>query len=162
MSLRGTRFEMSDGLCTFMAGGLGAELYWFCAFPADLIKNKMMADSLRNPEYSSLRGAVRSVWNQAGRDASVARRVRSIYTGFLPCLLRAFPTNAAALFAFEMTMRVMGAESVSAAVQPESASCLYADLVLSPDHQPLNASNEAREEAAQKAFTRALYVIITR
>jgi solute carrier family 25 (mitochondrial carnitine/acylcarnitine transporter), member 20/29 len=113
ISLRGPNFQISDGLCTFLAGGLAAELYWLCAFPADVIKNRMMADSLRKPEYPTFRSACASVWNAAGPNAGVASRIRRVYTGFLPCLLRAFPTNAAAIFAFETTMKLLAAENVS-------------------------------------------------
>jgi solute carrier family 25 (mitochondrial carnitine/acylcarnitine transporter), member 20/29 len=33
--------------------------------------------------------------------------VKGYYRGFVPCVLRAFPANAAALFMFERTMRIM-------------------------------------------------------
>ncbi|KDN45087.1 mitochondrial carrier [Tilletiaria anomala UBC 951] len=112
-SLRGTRFEMSDAMRTFLAGGLAAELYWLVAFPSDVVKNRIMADSLRDPQHATIRSAFRSVWNHDGPNASVMRRVRTLYTGFLPCILRAFPTNAAALTAFEWTMRLMEAENTA-------------------------------------------------
>ncbi|UZJ54295.1 hypothetical protein CBS101457_003615 [Exobasidium rhododendri] len=105
-------YQVSPGLTTFLSGGLAAEVYWFFAFPADTIKNRMMADSLRNPKYPTIKSAVVAVWNQRGKDAAVHLKVRSFYTGFLVCLLRAFPTNAGALFAFETTMHFLGAEKV--------------------------------------------------
>jgi hypothetical protein len=37
---------------------------------------------------------------------------KGFYGGFAPCLLRAFPVNASALFVYEGLMRVMGAEKV--------------------------------------------------
>lgn len=38
---------------------------------------------------------------------------QAVYRGFVPCLLRAFPTNASALFVWETSMRLMGAEQLS-------------------------------------------------
>ena len=111
-SWKGTSWELSPGTITFISGGLGAEVFWLTAFPADVIKNRMMADNIQNPKYKDIRSAWLSAWNSRGADVKWYRKVRGVYTGFLPCLLRAFPTNAAALFAFETAMRFMGAERV--------------------------------------------------
>jgi solute carrier family 25 carnitine/acylcarnitine transporter 20/29 len=113
-SLRGTSWELSSGAATFLSGGLAAEAFWLTAFPFDVVKNRMMADSLHSPKYPTMKSAFLSVWDHHGKDASLARRIRTYYTGFTPCLLRAFPTNALALLAFEATMKLMGAEKVSA------------------------------------------------
>lgn len=111
-SWKGSTWELSPGTITFLSGGLAAEVFWLTAFPADVIKNRMMADSLKSPRYPTMKSAFLSVWRSPGPDASVFRRIRVYYTGFLPCLLRAFPTNAAALFAFETAMRFMDAEKI--------------------------------------------------
>ncbi|EST08349.1 Mitochondrial substrate/solute carrier [Kalmanozyma brasiliensis GHG001] len=111
-SWKGTSWELSPGAITFISGGLGAEVFWLTAFPADVIKNRMMADNIREPKYKDIKSAWLSAWNARGKDTVWWRKVRGVYTGFLPCLLRAFPTNAAALFAFETAMRFMGAEKV--------------------------------------------------
>lgn len=105
-------FDLSPASVTFISGGLAAEVFWLTAFPADVIKNRMMADNIANPKYGSIRAAWLSAWNARGKDVVWWRKVRGVYTGFLPCLLRAFPTNAAALFAFETAMHLMGAEKV--------------------------------------------------
>lgn len=111
-SWKGTSWELSRGTITFISGGLGAEVFWLTAFPADVIKNRMMADNIKEPKFRDIRSAWVSVWNSRGKDVRWWWKVRGVYTGFLPCLLRAFPTNAAALFAFETAMRFMGAEKV--------------------------------------------------
>lgn len=111
-SWRGTSWQLSPGTITFISGGLGAEVFWLTAFPADVVKNRMMADGITNPKYKDIRTAWKSVWNGRGKQLKWWRKVRGLYTGFTPCLLRAFPTNAAALFAFETAMRMMGAERV--------------------------------------------------
>lgn len=110
----------SPASVTFFAGGLAAEVFWLTAYPADVVKNRMMADSIHTPRYhggtwASLVQATREMWTPPDAAArarergvcGVAWRVRRIYTGFLPCALRAFPTNAAALLAFETAMYVM-------------------------------------------------------
>ncbi|KAL9940374.1 hypothetical protein V8E36_001079 [Tilletia maclaganii] len=111
--LRGTKLEMGKELQTFLAGGLGAEFYWLTALPADNIKNRMMGDDLHKPRYPNMPTTARAIWNEAGPNASTATRLRGFYKGLVPCLLRAFPTNAAAILAFETTMRVLGAENAS-------------------------------------------------
>ncbi|CBQ69955.1 conserved hypothetical protein [Sporisorium reilianum SRZ2] len=104
--------SLSPATVTFISGGLAAEVFWLTAFPADVIKNRMMADNIANPKYTNIRAAWLSAWNARGKDVAWWKKVRGVYTGFLPCLLRAFPTNAAALFAFESAMHLMGAEKV--------------------------------------------------
>ena len=60
-----------------------------------------MTDSLdpSTRKYGSWREAWVAVWRKDGW--------RGYYRGFVPCVLRAFPANAAALFMFERSMRVM-------------------------------------------------------
>ncbi len=111
-SYNGTYWQLSPGAITFISGGLGAEVFWLTAFPADVIKNRMMADNIKDPKYKDIKGAWLSAWNARGSEVRWWWKVRGVYTGFAPCLLRAFPTNAAALFAFETAMRLMGAERV--------------------------------------------------
>ena len=111
--LKGTKYELGSGISTFLSGGLAAEFFWLAALPADTVKNRMMADSLYNPRYPNIRTAFLSVWNERGPNASTLTRIRSFYKGCSVALLRAFPTNAAALFAFETAMHLMGAEKTT-------------------------------------------------
>ncbi|PKI85201.1 hypothetical protein MVES1_001093 [Malassezia vespertilionis] len=107
----------SPASVTFLSGGLAAEVYWVTAYPADVVKNRMMADALANPRYGSgFRGtfrAAKELWAPADQNPKekgvlgLALRTRRIYTGFLTCALRAFPTNASALLAFETVMYLM-------------------------------------------------------
>ncbi|CAO1636203.1 unnamed protein product [Parajaminaea phylloscopi] len=113
-SLKGTSFELSPGISTFLAGGLAAELFWLSAFPADAVKNLMMSDTPGALKYPTVRSAWREIWhNRPGVDASVLKRVRVLYNGFFVCLLRAFPTNASSIFVFEAVMGFMGAEKTT-------------------------------------------------
>jgi len=60
-----------------------------------------MIDSLERDQrqYKSWLDAWLTVWRREG--------IRGYYRGFVPCVLRAFPANAAALFMFERTMRIL-------------------------------------------------------
>ncbi|PUU80710.1 mitochondrial carrier domain-containing protein [Tuber borchii] len=91
------RTNMSPMLVNFWAGGLSANVYWLLCYPSDVIKQRIMTDSLENRKFKNWREAAVAVGRQSG--------VRGYYRGFLPCIMRAFPANAAALVAFEGVMR---------------------------------------------------------
>ncbi|GAA6061200.1 hypothetical protein JCM10212_001521 [Sporobolomyces blumeae] len=98
--------DLSPGTVNFLSGGMGSNFFWVAAFPFDAIKNRVMTDSIKNPKYPTWRSAAKGIWAEGG--------VKAYYRGFLPCLLRAFPTNASALFVWETTMRLLGAETLKA------------------------------------------------
>lgn len=83
-------YAMSKGAANFWAGGLASEVFWLGSFPFDAVKNRLMSDSITEPKYTSWRSAARSIWNEGGP--------RAFYRGFTPTLIRAFPTNASAIF----------------------------------------------------------------
>ena len=93
--------SLSTPSINFWAGGLSAQTFWFASFPFDLIKQRIMTDSLDRDQrrYKSWLDAWLAIWRREG--------IRGYYRGFVPCVLRAFPTNAAALFIFEQTMRIL-------------------------------------------------------
>ncbi|CAO3638125.1 unnamed protein product [Cunninghamella echinulata] len=95
--------QLSEGAVTFISGGLSATIFWAGAFPSDLIKNTYMSQPDVIPrQYPTATSVMKHVYNTSG--------LRGFYRGFLPSFLRAFPTNAAAVFMFETTMRVLGAD----------------------------------------------------
>ncbi|WVQ76293.1 hypothetical protein IAR50_005958 [Cryptococcus sp. DSM 104548] len=106
----GTSWEMSSGMANFVAGGMASNVYWFAALPMDNIKNRIMTDKIKTPRYKGVFDAYRQVWRETFDPSkslgwnSVAR-VRNFYKGFVPVVLRAFPTNAAALAVWEGVMR---------------------------------------------------------
>jgi len=100
-SLEGTPFEISTGTANFLSGGLGSYAFWFLAIPADNVKNRMMAASLTGPKLTFAETA-RQLYSAAGP--------RGFYAGLVPCLLRAFPTNACAFYVYEGLLRLLGAE----------------------------------------------------
>jgi len=105
--LRGLRkLEVSDGTANFLAGGLGSFGYWAFAIPFDIIKNRILADDLVKPKYTS------SPWAM-GRRIYAEGGLFGFYRGFWPVVLRAFPVNASAFFVFEHILRWVGAEKTS-------------------------------------------------
>jgi len=86
---------MNPQLAQFLSGGLGATSLWLVAYPTDVLKNRMMAQADVKPrKYETLRQCARDVVRQEGW--------RALYRGFVPCLLRGFPTNGAAFLAAEV------------------------------------------------------------
>lgn len=87
----------------FWAGGLSAQTFWLASFPFDQVKQRIMTDSLDREK------AVYKNWGQACVGVYKQGGLRGYYRGFVPCVLRAFPANAAALFIFERTMDILEA-----------------------------------------------------
>jgi len=109
--LAGTPYEISTGTANFLSGGLGSFAFWAMGIPFDNIKNQMMSYPypLRYPTTSmsvmtrpSFLLIARRIWTRDG--------LGGFFRGLGPCFLRAFPVNASAIFVYEGTMRVLGAE----------------------------------------------------
>lgn len=95
--------RMSAPAINFWAGGLSAQVFWLTSYPADLVKQRIMADPLGGGlgdgqrRFHRWRDAARAVYRESGP--------AGYWRGFLPCFLRAFPANATALLVFEGVMR---------------------------------------------------------
>jgi hypothetical protein len=61
----------------------------------DVIKTRMQADSLHNPRYRGVAHCASLIVREEG--------LRNMFRGLSPCLLRAFPANAAAFYVFEVS-----------------------------------------------------------
>ncbi|KAI5450538.1 hypothetical protein NCC49_002993 [Naganishia albida] len=121
--LKGTPYELSQNASNFLAGGLASNLYWLSALPADNVKSRIMTDSLSKPKYRSAWHVVHTVLHEkdrAGRSrlGNTIAGVGNFYRGIVPVVLRAFPTNAAALAVWEAVMRGMGAKEVCLDLRP--------------------------------------------
>ena len=98
--LAAARPDWSDMTVSFIAGGLGSNLLWCVGFPADTVKNRMMAQPDVMPRrYPTLRSCYRDIMQREG--------VRGFYRGFVPCILRSFPTNGAAFVAAETMLKIL-------------------------------------------------------
>ncbi|KAI9297653.1 mitochondrial carrier [Neoconidiobolus thromboides FSU 785] len=85
-------------LIPFISGGVAATTFWCFAFPADVVKNRMMSQNINTtkPLYPTVLSCFKYVYNTQG--------LKGFYRGFLPALLRSFPTNGAALMAYELVL----------------------------------------------------------
>jgi len=85
-----------------ISGGVGGLLYWVFTYPIDVVKSSMQGDSTIKSQrkYSSIIDCAQKLYAQGG--------VRTFFRGITPCLLRAFPANAACFFAYEKTRQFLG------------------------------------------------------
>ncbi|KAH8551910.1 mitochondrial carrier domain-containing protein [Umbelopsis sp. PMI_123] len=90
----------SDGTVTFIAGGLSANTFWLGCFPTDVVKNRYMTQpDVNPPRFPTVRSVAKYVYQTEG--------LKGFYRGFIPSFLRAFPTNASAVLAFETVMKLL-------------------------------------------------------
>lgn len=90
--------SLSAPSINFWAGGLSAQVFWLTCYPTDVVKQRIMTDELDSRRrFPRWRDAARAVYAEGG--------IKGYWRGFLPCFLRSFPANAAALTAFEFVMR---------------------------------------------------------
>jgi solute carrier family 25 carnitine/acylcarnitine transporter 20/29 len=86
-----------DKSIPFLAGGLAANTFWVVSFPADVIKNKLM--TRRNDlQFRNISTCFKYVLKTEG--------VRGFYRGFVPCFLRSFPTNGAAILVMDSVLKL--------------------------------------------------------
>ena len=100
-----TSTNLSIPAVNFWAGGLSAQIYWLTAYPADVVKQRIMTDPLGGALNDGERKFAK--WKDAAREIMAKDGVRGFWRGFAPCFLRAFPANAMALVAFEGVMRAL-------------------------------------------------------
>ena len=95
--------SLSAPAINFWAGGLSAQVFWLTSYPSDVVKQRIMTDPLGGGLNDGTRKFMR--WKDAAVAVYRESGWRGYWRGFLPCFLRAFPANAAALVAFESVMR---------------------------------------------------------
>ena len=99
------RTDLSTPSINFWAGGLSAQVFWLTSYPSDVVKQRIMTDSLGGGLNDGTRRFYH--WKDAARAVYHESGWRGYWRGFLPCFLRAFPANAIALVAFEGVMRAL-------------------------------------------------------
>ena len=89
-------------LSIILGGGLAGMATWLSHFPLDLVANKMMAEVVLSSQNSTtiqkngMLAQFRTIYQQQGW--------RGYFRGLEPCLLRAFPVNAAIFLSYELCM----------------------------------------------------------
>eukprot|EP00735_Rhodelphis_limneticus_P007754 TRINITY_DN20374_c0_g1::TRINITY_DN20374_c0_g1_i1::g.8432::m.8432 TRINITY_DN20374_c0_g1::TRINITY_DN20374_c0_g1_i1::g.8432 ORF type:complete len:364 (+),score=46.20,sp/Q86HN8/MCFY_DICDI/36.39/1e-62,Mito_carr/PF00153.22/5.6e+02,Mito_carr/PF00153.22/2.8e-19,Mito_carr/PF00153.22/1.6e-21,Mito_carr/PF00153.22/1.6e-24,Acyl-CoA_dh_1/PF00441.19/1.6e+02,Acyl-CoA_dh_1/PF00441.19/1.7,Acyl-CoA_dh_1/PF00441.19/2e+03 TRINITY_DN20374_c0_g1_i1:84-1175(+) len=93
----------SDGLKVIMCGGVAGMLYHSSTYPFDVVKTMMQIQSMNpavaNPPFTGMFSCLRFMAKEYG--------VSSLYKGFGPTVVRAFPANAAGFLVYEMTIKFM-------------------------------------------------------
>jgi len=85
---------------SILAGGLSGICFWVSCYPFDVIKNRLQtAPDVSPPLYRNFRHVVQVMYRKDG--------FRAFWAGFVPCLLRAFPANAASFFGLELCYRFL-------------------------------------------------------
>lgn len=85
-----------------LAGAAGGYGMWVTCYPADVIKTHLQTDSLDTTKLK-YNGIIDCAKKIAAREG-----VKGFYKGFVPCILRALPVNAATFATYELVMRLMG------------------------------------------------------
>jgi len=80
-----------------VAGGLGGVSHWVVCLPFDNLKTKIQTAST---------GTYNGLWD-CFRKTVKMNGFKTLYSGFIPVLIRAFPANAAAFLGFELTLRII-------------------------------------------------------
>ena len=76
------------------AGGLAGAVSWAVALPADVVKSNIQGAPLDTPKPALRVHAVAlRIWRKDG--------LRGFFRGFVPCVLRSLPVNAATFFLLE-------------------------------------------------------------
>jgi len=83
-----------------LAGGLAGTCYWLSCYPLDVVKARILAaPDVAPPKYKGVIDAARTIYRKEGW--------RAFFAGFSPCVIRAFPANAACFVAFEQIMSIL-------------------------------------------------------
>ncbi|BFZ10655.1 hypothetical protein BsWGS_13694 [Bradybaena similaris] len=91
------RSEMSIGR-TLFAGGMAGIANWIVAVPPDVLKSR-----LQTAPHGTYPNGVRDVIRHIIKDEGVM----SLYKGFTPIMLRAFPANAACFLGYEVCLKFL-------------------------------------------------------
>ncbi|KAH9492040.1 hypothetical protein Btru_029350 [Bulinus truncatus] len=83
---------------TLFAGGMAGIFNWSVAIPADVLKSRLQ--TAPHGQYpNGLRDVLKHIIKEEG--------MSSLYKGFTPIMLRAFPANAACFLGYEATMKFL-------------------------------------------------------
>lgn len=82
----------------FIAGGIGGTSYWIFNYPFDYVKTLMQSDKFGNFRYKGMVDCFRQQLNENGW--------KTFYKGYVICLMRSFPVNAAAIVTYRFMQKI--------------------------------------------------------
>lgn len=82
-------------LGSLVAGGSAGAICWSSTYPLDNIKTRIQSDGLTNRKYKNMLDCIRKT------------SFRNMWNGFIPCIVRAVPVNAAIFFGYEYAKQTM-------------------------------------------------------
>lgn len=82
----------------FVAGGIGGTTYWMFNYPFDYVKTLMQSDKFGNFRYKNMLDVFRQQYAENGW--------RTFFKGYLICMMRSFPVNAAAIVTYRVMQRL--------------------------------------------------------
>jgi len=83
-----------------IAGGIGGTFYWVFNYPFDYVKTLMQSDNLSNLKYKTMGECFRDQYKSGGW--------RTFFKGYVICMMRSFPVNAAAVTVFRVMENLTG------------------------------------------------------
>lgn len=82
----------------FIAGGIGGTTYWVFNYPFDYVKTIMQSDKLGDLKYPSMWSVFKDHYKTHG--------IGTFYKGYVICMMRSFPVNAAAMVTYRLMQRL--------------------------------------------------------
>ncbi|XP_031278966.1 mitochondrial arginine transporter BAC1 isoform X1 [Pistacia vera] len=82
-----------------VSGGLGGVAFWSAVLPLDVAKTIIQTDLEKNSTRNPFQ-ILNSIYRRAG--------LKGCYAGLGPTIVRAFPANAAAIVAWELSIKLLG------------------------------------------------------
>ena len=83
-----------------IAGGMGGIMYWLFNYPVDYVKTLMQSDKLGDFKYPTMASVFREQYRLGGW--------RVFYKGYVICMMRSFPVNAASVTTYRVMQRFTG------------------------------------------------------
>ena len=87
----------------FIAGGVGGTTYWLFNYPIDYVKTLMQTDKFGDFKHKSTIECFRTQYKEGG--------IRTFYRGYIICMMRSFPVNAAAMVTYRIMQRISNVTS---------------------------------------------------
>lgn len=86
-----------------IAGGIGGTMYWVFNYPFDYVKTLMQADTFGKFKYPTMMSCFKEQYALGGW--------QTFFKGYVVCMMRSFPVNAAAITVYRFMQRITGTHS---------------------------------------------------